>query len=246
MGRSATSHYVNRFGVPLKITTDRESQFTSKVFAELANFLGSHTIVTTAYHPQGNGMVERFHRQLKAAIMASGKSQRWSELLPIALFGLRSVFKEGLQSTAAEMVHGQSLRLPGEIVTTNASSTQFDYITTLREHFKNVDSELSHHRKLENGVYIPKDLSSCKYAFIRRREKRPLQQPYKGPYRVIEKNDIYFKLLINENVKTVSIDRIKPAYVEGSELDKDIKIQRNTKRVTFNLLDINFSKVGVL
>jgi Integrase core domain/Integrase zinc binding domain len=58
-------HWVSRYGVPHTVTTDRGTQFASAVWACLASTLGFRHIMTTAYHPQANGMVERLHRQLK-------------------------------------------------------------------------------------------------------------------------------------------------------------------------------------
>ena len=39
-------------------------------------------MLTTAYHPQSNGMVERFHRQLKVALCARCSGVDWLEHLP--------------------------------------------------------------------------------------------------------------------------------------------------------------------
>lgn len=162
-------------------------------------------------------MVERFHRQLKSSLLSSNRQQYWYEVLPIALLGLRSTFKEDLKSTPAEMVYGQHLRLPGEIVVSNAKDSNFDFLTNLKEYFKNVRSGLSHHKGYNGGYYVPKDLSSCKYVLLRVEQKRAMQQPYEGPYEVIKKDEKFFKLKIHDTVKTVSIDRLKPAYFEGSD-----------------------------
>ena len=43
---------------------------------------------TTAYHPQANGIVERFHRQLKAALKARLVGPAWVDELPLVLLGL--------------------------------------------------------------------------------------------------------------------------------------------------------------
>jgi len=48
-------------------------------------------------------MIERLHRQLKAAIMCQ-QQHRWTQSLPTVLLGIRSAWKEDLQAKAADMV----------------------------------------------------------------------------------------------------------------------------------------------
>ncbi|XP_022162742.1 uncharacterized protein LOC111028413 [Myzus persicae] len=66
------------------------------------------------YHPQANGLVERFHRKLKTAIQAQD-TENWSLRLPIVLLPLRNTIKPDIGHSPAEMVYGMSLRLPGEM-----------------------------------------------------------------------------------------------------------------------------------
>ncbi|VUZ56637.1 unnamed protein product [Hymenolepis diminuta] len=70
VARIFTERWIATFGVPSTITTDRGTQFESQLFSELTKLLGTNRIRTTAYHPQANGLVECFHRQLEAALAA--------------------------------------------------------------------------------------------------------------------------------------------------------------------------------
>ncbi|BHF70830.1 hypothetical protein SprV_0401388300 [Sparganum proliferum] len=115
--KAFVSRWVAMFGVPSTVTTDRGAQFESALFQTLLNFLGCTRIRTTAYHPAANGMVERFHRQLKTALRAVEDPGNWSDNLPLALLGIRAALKSDLGCSAAELVFGTALRLPGEMIT---------------------------------------------------------------------------------------------------------------------------------
>ena len=79
------STWVARFGMPAHITSDRGSQFTSSMWRAWCEQQGDTASTTTAFHPQANGMVERFHRQLKDALRARGASTTWVDHLPWVL-----------------------------------------------------------------------------------------------------------------------------------------------------------------
>ena len=74
-------------------------------YGTLCNQLGIIRNCTMSYHPQSNGMVERFHRQLKAAIMARKSLNLWTTMLPAVLLGIQSAVKETLGRLAAEMIY---------------------------------------------------------------------------------------------------------------------------------------------
>jgi transposase InsO family protein len=69
------SGWVQRFGLPAAITSDRGPQFTSAVWAALCRLLSIHHIPTTAYHPQANGEREPISRQQKQYMEPSLSSQ---------------------------------------------------------------------------------------------------------------------------------------------------------------------------
>ncbi|GFV35271.1 hypothetical protein TNCV_3203031 [Trichonephila clavipes] len=108
------SSWVSRFGTPAILTTDRGRQFETSLFKGLSKLLGVQKCRTTGYHPQANGMIEELHRPLKSAIKCHA-TERWTEVLPIILLGLRASLKEDILCTPAELVFGTTIRLPGEM-----------------------------------------------------------------------------------------------------------------------------------
>ncbi|KFD61131.1 hypothetical protein M514_26674 [Trichuris suis] len=107
--------WVSHFGMCLRITSDRGKQFVSNAWRELFNLLGVHTFTTLAYEPRQNGLAERWHRSMKASLMATLQGDtNWPDALPIVLMGLRASFKPDIGSSAAELVVGEPMRLPGQ------------------------------------------------------------------------------------------------------------------------------------
>jgi hypothetical protein len=82
--------WVSRFGVPATITSDRGAQFTSALWAGLCSLLNIQHSPTTAYHPQSNGLVERFHRRLKDALRSRAAAADWHNHLPWVMLGIRA------------------------------------------------------------------------------------------------------------------------------------------------------------
>lgn len=177
--------------------------------------LGSQRIRTTAYHPMSNGMIERFHRQIKGALKCRQQPDRWTEALPLILLGIRATFKEDLQCTTAEMVYGSSLRLPSEFFTP-APDNRLDPTDCVRK-LKEVMADLRAPpvRVQHRTSYINRSLPTCTHVFVRRDAvKTPLQPPYDGPFKVLSRQDKYYTLEMRGKSDTISIDRLKPAYIE--------------------------------
>jgi hypothetical protein len=115
---------LRRLGITLRsstITSDRGAQFTSALWAGLCSLLNIQHSPTTAYHPQSNGLVERFHRRLKDALRSRAAAADWHDHLPWVLLGIRTAFREDSEFSPAEAVYGAQLVLPGQFINTAES-----------------------------------------------------------------------------------------------------------------------------
>ena len=220
VARAFYAHWIARFGTPLRITTDQGRQFESHLFRELNQLAGTTHFRTTAYHPAANGMVERFHRQFKAAIKCH-RHARWTETLPTVLLGIRAAWKEDLKSTSSEMLYGQQLRLPGELLSQSTGSSASEFVRSLREHVRQL-RPVQGARHGEKSIFIFKDLATAEQVFVRHDgPKAILQCPYEGPFQVVSRSDKTFVVRIRGRDVTITIDRLKPAYVMADVEDDD-------------------------
>ena len=160
--------WVACLGTPAKITTDRGAQFESRLWDTLCNQFGITRNRTTSYHPESNGMVERFHRQLKAAIMAHETPNPWTTTLSTVLLGKRSAVKETLGRSAAEMAYGMTLRLPGDFTenyTVDAHTDLENYSERLRVAMSCL--RLSPPRATnQKDTFQYKELDTCSHVFL--------------------------------------------------------------------------------
>ena len=121
--------WVAWYGIPCTVTSDRGAQFTSSLWQSALARLGIKSAATTAYHPQSNGVIERFHRMLKDALRCSVRNTRsWMRSLPWVLLGVRNAPKLDTSTSSAEVVYGVPLRVPGSCFRDNgrpqASATE--------------------------------------------------------------------------------------------------------------------------
>ena len=72
-------------GIPKKVITDRDTQFTSSFFKELCKQLGVEQAMSSAYHLQTDGQSERTNQSVETALRIFGNFQQndWSKWLPL-------------------------------------------------------------------------------------------------------------------------------------------------------------------
>nr|VZI08533.1 unnamed protein product [Spirometra erinaceieuropaei] len=121
-----------------------------------------------------------------------------------------------LGCSAAELVLGTTLRLPGEMVPPTsrwADETPDNLVHRLRQFMRWLSPVPPRAPMTES--YVEKDLDKCTHVFVQcDRVCQPLESPYEGPFRVLARKTKTFRILRSDKEDVVSVDRVKAAVAE--------------------------------
>ncbi|BHF62451.1 hypothetical protein SprV_0200543300 [Sparganum proliferum] len=118
VARAIFNGWICRWGAPDQLHSDRGSSFESSVVHELCKVLKIKKTRTTAYHPQGNGQVERTNRtliNLLRAFVDRNSASTWDEALPACMLAYRSTVNATTQHTPFFLTCGREMQLPEDL-----------------------------------------------------------------------------------------------------------------------------------
>uniref|UniRef100_A0A8C2FH10 Gypsy retrotransposon integrase-like protein 1 n=1 Tax=Cyprinus carpio TaxID=7962 RepID=A0A8C2FH10_CYPCA len=106
------------YGFPLRIHSDQGANFESRLIKELLQIAGVQKSRTTAYHPMGNGQVERFNRTLGNMIRALPPrvKQDWPQMLQTLTFAYNCTAHESTGFAPFFLMYGRIPRLPVDLM----------------------------------------------------------------------------------------------------------------------------------
>ncbi len=192
------------------------AQFTSALWAGLCSLLNIQHSPTTAYHPQLNGLVERFHRRLKDALLSRAAAANWHDHLPWVMLGIRASFREDSEFSPAEAVFGSQLVLPGQFINT-AESPSSSFLNDLQMTMTGRPPLPTRHNSAPAPSTLPEELLLARFVLVRWDSAQPPLSPiYDGPYRVLERSTHFFLLEIGDRTDKVSTLRLKAARTQAN------------------------------
>jgi hypothetical protein len=114
VGRVFVDQIICRFGTPKCLISDRGGNFTSKLFRQICSELKIRRVLTSAYHPQSNGALERTHRTIKNSLTAyvHKDQRRWDEYIPKIIYAYNSAPHSATGFSPGYLLFGRELELP--------------------------------------------------------------------------------------------------------------------------------------
>ena len=108
----------SQVGMPRELLSDQGTNFTSELMADLYRLLGIRKLRSSPYHPEGNGLVERFNGTLKSMLQkfAADEPESWDKYIPYLLFAYQEVPQASTGFSPFELLYGHAVRGPLQIL----------------------------------------------------------------------------------------------------------------------------------
>ena len=246
---------VCRFGVPTSIHSDQGANFCSEVINTMCKVLGIERSQTSAYHPQGNGQIERFNRTMEAMLskVVQANQKNWDQHLPKVLFAYRTAIHESTKFTPFHLIYGRSPTLPIDVYLGRTNSYEGfsgypecvrevhkvlgDSYATVRQNLSQAHSRRKHLHdhsvnttELHCGdrvwLYVPA---------VKQGRSRKLSSLWRGPYTVVDKTspvNYRIQLIGTSRSLVVHHNRLKLCY---GELEPSPQVTRNRRNQVDNV-----------
>jgi transposase InsO family protein len=170
---------IYRFGVPNRINTDNEFQFTSGAFQGYCEDLDIQICYASVAHPESNGQVECANVEILNGIKTrtydglKKHAKKWIDELPCALWGNRTSPSRatGETETPFFMVYGADAVLPSEVIMGSLRVKTYDEGTL--DQLRREDIDLVDERRWQSAIKNARYRQALKryhQRFVRSRE----------------------------------------------------------------------------
>jgi len=238
----------SRVGLPLKMHSDRGSQFTSDMMQEVYRLLSAKQSTTSPYHAMGNGIEENLNKSLKNLLKktASEKPKDWHRYLGPLMFAVRDTPRDSTGFTPFELIYGRSVRMPMSLLRRlwteeeddSEVKTAYQYVLDLRERLEETcqlaQQELSKVQTRNQNYYNQHARSRhlCvgdSVLLLLPTEHNKLTLAWRGPYKVIGKiGDADYRVELEPGkVKTYHINMLKQYFHRHEQNPDSNEKERN-------------------
>eukprot|EP00079_Xenopus_tropicalis_P020074 XP_012810580.1 PREDICTED: uncharacterized protein LOC105945996 [Xenopus tropicalis] len=225
----------SRVGFPSEILSDQGPQFMSQLLQCLWQRCGVTSLRSSPYHPQTNGLCERFNGTLKNMLrtfVEAGEGD-WEKFLPCLLFAYREVPQESTGFSPFELLYGRRVRGPLDLLREywegGAQFPEFPvvpYVLQFRKRLEKMTALVKEHltaAQTKQKVWYDRNARDRRFGpgdkvlLLTPMRSDKLQAAWEGPYVVVQSiHDTTYVVSPLDNqdqYKTVHVNMMKP-YVE--------------------------------
>lgn len=217
-----------RHGAPKKLLSDRGKNFLSDLIKDITKIMGIKKLNSTAYHPQTDGLTERFNKTLIQILsMYVSKNQKdWDTFLPFALFAYRTSIQDSTKEMPFYLMYGREPNLPYDITSiTGEIAQKMNPEKYLSKMISNLEESrrlareniiISQHKQKRNydnkgkpNKFEPGDLIWLWKPSMKKGLAKKFIHQWNGPYMVLERiNDRNYRISHQNNKKKTQIVHI--------------------------------------
>ena len=232
-------------GLPKSVQSDQGSNFMSGIFHQVMHELEIKQYRSSAYHPESQGALERFHQTLKNMIRSYCfyTEKDWDEGIHLLLFAVRESVQESLGFSPFELVFGHSVRGPLKLLKEKFLSNDetplnlLQYVSDFRNRLSRAcevarsnlkTSQGKMKARYDNHVIDRKFKPGDKVLALLPIPGRPLQARYFGPY-TIDKKTSDLNYIINtpgrrKNKQMCHVNMLKEYFDRNSSISKPFTV----------------------
>ena len=232
-------------GLPKSVQSDQGSNFMSGIFQQVMHELGIKQYRSSAYHPESQGALERFHQTLKNMIRSYcfDTEKDWDEGIHLLLFAVRESVQESLGFSPFELVFGHSVRGPLKLLKEKFLSNDetplnlLQYVSDFRNRMSRAcevarsnlkTSQGKMKARYDNHVIDRKFKPGDKVLALLPIPGRPLQARYFGPY-TIDKKTSDLNYIVNtpgrrKNKQMCHVNMLKEYFDRDSSISKPVTV----------------------
>ena len=221
-------HVYSKYNCPKIIISDNAGEFSSTLFKNAAEAYGVHLQKTGSYHPQSNGLIERFNAKIVRGLktyLAETDNTEWDELLPEVTTLINSTYYTNIEENPAYALLGFDRQYPIRWQEDTEHPPIYNYedyfriqaerMKQLRNHIQHtLSSNVDEYLKAANKKLRPRSLQPGQRCYIkhvlRPDEQAKLAPKFDGPCVVIsqESSNRY-------NVMDLSTKKIKECHIDN-------------------------------
>ena len=216
-----------RYGVPSGLHSDQGANLCSSVIYSLCELLGIAPTRTSAYHPEGNGQVERFNRTLQSILAKTvdANQDTWDSQLPKALFAYRTAVHETTGFTPFHLTFARSPQLPVDVMLGRVlPATLRSYPQFVQDAHKqmatscNIAQQHLRAQHLHNKKLHDKDTTAVPFCVgdrvwlytpvVPKGKTKKFTSFWKGPYTIVDKTgEVNYKIQLIGGTQTFVVHR---------------------------------------